>query len=282
MKNPASIILVIFILMLFTSCKFNGNINNSEIYDVGLIDSLPYSLFTLDTTDASCITSFKHCPTAKFSLPVFQTPDSSLNIFLNSEVQKMILYKTESTMFPSINAYLENYFADNSELKKQGDYDDESSAWENEKNVKVFNKKGKHLTLESDEYSFCGGAHPNSFSVFKTYDLIIKKQISARDLFINLNDTALLRIGEHYFRNDNEIADSTKLSETGFFIFGDGDDFENGPNYGKFHFNDNYALTKDGIQFLYNRYEIGPYFLGAPRFTIPYTELRYYLKITVW
>jgi hypothetical protein len=67
-----------------------------------------------------------------------------------------------------------------------------------------------------------------------------------------------------------------------YFIFGDGDNFEDSPNYGKFHFNNNFAFTKDGIEFLYNAYEIAPYAVGASGFTIPYEKIIPYLKIKIW
>ena len=86
----------------------------------------------------------------------------------------------------------------------------------------------------------------------------------------------------HLFRKQNEIADSSTLADAGYFIFGDGDNFEDGPNYGKFHFNNNMAITKDGIQFLYNAYEMAPYAAGRPSITLPYAMLQPYLKVKIW
>ena len=99
---------------------------------------------------------------------------------------------------------------------------------------------------------------------------------------MNVNDTALLRIGETYFRKENKIADTSSLDDNGFFIFGEGDDFEESDKYGKFRFNDNFAVTKNGIQFYYNSYEIGPYAVGASSFIIPYKFLQPYLKLAIW
>ena len=55
-----------------------------------------------------------------------------------------------------------------------------------------------------------------------------------------------------------------------------------GKGTGKFHFTTNFALTKDGIEFVYNTYEIGPYAVGASSLTIPYNEIVQYLKLKIW
>ncbi len=41
----------------------------------------------------------------------------------------------------------------------------------------------------------------------------------------------------------------------------------------------NFALTNDGIHFLYNPYEIGCFAIGIVQFTVPYSKLKDYLKI---
>ena len=41
---------------------------------------------------------------------------------------------------------------------------------------------------------------------------------------------------------------------------------------------DNFALTKDGLKFVYNPYEIAPYAMGQQEIVIPYSELKSLLK----
>ena len=45
-------------------------------------------------------------------------------------------------------------------------------------------------------------------------------------IYLNLSDTALLRIGQQYFKSDNNIEDTASLSGLGYFISGDGDNYE--------------------------------------------------------
>ena len=166
-------------------------------------------------------------------------------------------------------------------LKRQGDFDGESSAWYRENSVSYYAKIGKHLTLKRYLEMYEGGAHPNAYIQFSVLDLIDKKQLKITDL-LNVEDTALLRIGEQYYRKNQAIDDTIALADAGYFVFGEGEDFEDSPRYGKFHFTTNFALTKDGIEFVYNTYEIGPYAVGASSFTIPYNEVVQYLKLKIW
>jgi hypothetical protein len=266
-------ILLAGISLAFVSCKCN---RGAASYDVEGADSLPYSMYTLDTVDAGC-SNTAHCPKALIRYPLFKTPDNSLNAFLAGEINHMLLYESETTNFPDLNTYLKKYFSV-SEVMKQNDDED----WEMEKTALVIYKKRKYLTLEFSNYLFEGGAHPNSATEYKTYDLILLKEVKAADLFINLEDEGFLRLGEKYFRKDNKLDENASFADAGYFTMGEEENFDTSPRYGKFRFNDNYALTKDGIQFMYNPYEIGPYALGPSKFIIPYSELKPYLKLTLW
>jgi hypothetical protein len=280
MKNKHLLHILFLGCVFFTiSCKFNKNNANNNFNAVK--DTLSYTFFSIDTLNADCKKVFKHCPTVKISYPVFNAANKSLNDFLNNEINKMILYKSDTSTYASVTELIQSYFNDNKDMKQQGDYDDESSAWEIEKTVTVLNKTNKFITIAFTDYGYTGGAHPYGSTIYKNYDVVAKKQLKI-DEVLNVNDTALLRLGEHYFRRNNEINDTMKLSDVSFFIFGEGEDFEDGPNYGKFHFNDNFAFTKDGIEFQYNSYEMSPYAAGAPSFTIPYEKIIPFLKLTIW
>jgi len=59
----------------------------------------------------------------------------------------------------------------------------------------------------------------------------------------------------------------TKYSEAGFY-------FENDV----FKLTANFAITKEGLKFLYNPYEIAPYALGQQEIIIPYAALGELIK----
>ncbi|HNE50845.1 MAG: RsiV family protein [Chitinophagales bacterium] len=274
------ITVLLFIGLSFNACKHKAQ-SDSEKFNAVESDTLKYSLFSLDTTDAACLQKYKNCPNATVSYPIFNTPDTSLNAYLNSEVLKIVLYNTDTSSYTSPIESVESYFKENADLKKEGDYDDESSAWTNDNNVSVYHKLGQYITIKSYHQSYQGGAHPIATTNFYTFDILNKKQLKASDI-LNLSDTALLRIGQQYFKSDNNIEDTASLSGLGYFIFGDGDNYEESAAYGKFRFNDNFAITKNGIEFQYNPYEMAPYAAGAPSVTIPYNSIQPFLKIKIW
>lgn len=274
------ITVLVFIGLLFNACKQKTN-SASDKFDAITSDSLKYSLFSLDTTDAACLQKYKNCPNATVSYPIFNTPDSALNLYLNTEILKIVLYNTDSSSYSSPIQSLESYFKENADLKKDGNYDDESAAWTNDNNVSVYNKLGQFITIISYHQSYQGGAHPIATNNFYTFDIINKKQLKVTDI-LNTNDTALLRIGQHFFKSNNNLEDTASLSDLGYFIFGDGDNYEKSAAYGKFRFNNNFAITKQGIEFQYNPYEMAPYAVGAPSVTIPFSEIQPFLKIKIW
>ena len=280
-KNNFVYCLSISLIFLSVSCKPSATGNRKAEYDVLSKDTLYHNLFYIDTTDADCSAKYKYCPNAIISYPIFTTPDSALNSYLNTVILKAVLYKSDTSSYTSVNEYLSINFDEYKILKRQGDFDGESSAWYRENSVSYYAKIGKHLTLKRYLEMYEGGAHPNAYIQFSVLDLIDKKQLKITDL-LNVEDTALLRIGEQYYRKNQAIDDTIALADAGYFVFGEGEDFEDSPRYGKFHFTTNFALTKDGIEFVYNTYEIGPYAVGASSFTIPYNEVVQYLKLKIW
>lgn len=265
---------------MLIACKPTSN-SYSSTFDVGREDTLIYNIISIDTTDAACVQKYKFCPSIKISYPIFKSPDTVLNKYLNDEVMKALLhYDMDTINYTSIMDIIQRFFKENNGLKNEGDYDDASSEWTKEKSIHVSDKLGQYLTMEVYQDSYEGGAHPNSYTEYKVYDLISKKQAKASDIF-NLSDTALLRIGEHYFREQNKITNSN-LAEEGYFIFSDAPNFEDSPDYGKFRFNENFAITKDGIRFLYNAYEIAPYAVGTSNILLPFDIIQPYLKVRIW
>lgn len=261
------------------SCKFNQK-KSTSIFDAVMADSLTYELFKVDTTDASCTAVLENCPNIKIEYPIFNTKNNSLNAFLNNEISKLILSSSDTSKYDSVNEIISIYFKDSKENRNLT-IDDYSNAWRFYHEINVHAKIGNYITLEDFTEMYEGGAHPNSYIIYNVYDITNKKKININDV-LNIEDTALLRIGEHYFRKDNAINDTSTLADAMYFIFGDGEDFEDSPNYGRFHFNNNFAFSKDGIEFLYNSYEIAPYAAGAPSIVIPYSMIKPFLKITIW
>ena len=101
-----------------------------------------------------------------------------------------------------------------------------------------------------------GAAHPVSDGVYLNFDIQTGQTIKLNQI---LKPNFSFRL--------NRIAEKKFMAE-----YGSGDfvwDFVPG----QFKLNENFAITKTGLLFLFNQYEIGPYAAGAPEVFIPFREI---------
>jgi hypothetical protein len=128
--------------------------------------------------------------------------------------------------------------------------------------------KGKNIyCIEVFEYSYLGGAHPNSYRKFINFDLSNGDELKLTDL---LNDgfyQQLNIVGEEIFRQTNEIEPSKDLTEAGYW-------FDNN----KFSVNNNFTIDEYGLTFYFNNYEITAYAFGPTELFIPYDRISDLIK----
>lgn len=113
-------------------------------------------------------------------------------------------------------------------------------------------------TIVQSIYYF-GAAHPQYLIRFENFNLRTGENIELDDL---------LKTG--YESELNLVASKLFFEENG----PEGWHFEND----SFELNANFSLRSDGLLFLFNPYEVGPYSAGAPEVLIPYASVRHLLK----
>ena len=126
-----------------------------------------------------------------------------------------------------------------------------------------------YVTYTTSTYSFLGGAHGSAM----TYSVnIAKSNASVVEQVVDTTKTLamqpLLRAGVvRYLRSigDNNIT----VKNLGDYLF-----IENGvvPLPANVPY-----LAKDGVHFVYQQYEIGPYAMGMVAFTVPYSKIKPFL-----
>jgi hypothetical protein len=119
----------------------------------------------------------------------------------------------------------------------------------------------KLMLYQMDQYSFTGGAHPNSFTSYHVFDLETGYEIESEALIAD--SVALLKKVELAFRREEKLDAKTDLEEAGYFLMNN-----------QFFIPANYTFTRGGVLFYYNPYEIAAYARGPISFTIPYSELK--------
>ncbi|MEX0362627.1 MAG: RsiV family protein, partial [Allomuricauda sp.] len=114
-------------------------------------------------------------------------------------------------------------------------------------------------------YTFTGGAHGYSAVTFLNFDKIKGQETEQWELFED--EEGFVNYAETKFRIQEGIPQDANINGTGFMFEGD-----------HFHLSENLGYTQDGIQLIYNQYEIASYADGPKILTIPFAEANKYLK----
>ena len=115
-------------------------------------------------------------------------------------------------------------------------------------------------------YNYTGGAHPNSSLIYVNYDIFSRKIIKLSDLINPIMMARLTYTASTIFRKQEGLSPTESLEN--FF-------FENQ----KFSLNTNFLITKKGLLFYYNPYEIRSYAEGPMELLVPYSAISTLLKI---
>jgi predicted transcriptional regulator len=139
----------------------------------------------------------------------------------------------------------------------------ENSDWELQQHIKVLDSTNTYLCLENSKNGYTGGAHGFQFTQLSCIDPQTSQKIDLENLFNPGFAAELNTLGEKRFRLLKQLEENSDLEEAGFSFEGN-----------QFGLNDNYAITKEGIRFYFNSYEIAPYVMGPTDILIPYREIK--------
>lgn len=139
---------------------------------------------------------------------------------------------------------------------------DAMGLWEMERSVQVSFGADHLATLKYSESGYTGGAHPFSGQRYFAMDLDSGKQLTLKDLLAAGYEQGLNEAGERAFRKARNLPPAASLEEAGFW-------FANNA----FKVNTNFGVTKKGLAFIFNPYEVAPYALGPTEFTVPYGDI---------
>ncbi len=141
--------------------------------------------------------------------------------------------------------------ADN--LEKCEEY---SCVSEYELNIGTTYKDETFIEVAFQEYSFNGGAHPNSYVQYMLFERETGKILKLNDIIADNSREKLRQIGEEEFKLDLNVSSFEE------FWFEDG-----------FKLNENFSISQNGLSFIYVPYEIAAYCYGTIIFTIPFEKI---------
>ena len=192
---------------------------------------------------------------AVISYPVFK--DQSLNDFLKN---KIMATADVGRSYQSYQAYADGFIKEFEDFSlQQKEY---QQTWFLDIATKVIHQQKAYLAMQTKFVSYVGGAHPNSVFSYLNYDPISGKEILLDSLILPGSWNKLNTIAEKIFRKNEKLSATSSLKDGYFFK----DDI--------FALNQNFTITDEGLQFMYNPYEIKAYVYGTTTLVIPFSELK--------
>ncbi len=119
------------------------------------------------------------------------------------------------------------------------------------------------LCIEISASVFTGGAHPNSTITYLVLSPKTGEPVTLDSIVPTSNTNDLLTVAEKAFRKARNLKPDETYEQAGF-------QFEQN----RFVLTKNFLLSKDGLAFCYNHYEIAPYAMGITELLIPWTDLK--------
>jgi hypothetical protein len=149
------------------------------------------------------------------------------------------------------------------------DFPDATAGWSFEVSVDAVTNTETVVTLDITEFTFTGGAHPNTRRRLVSFDVATGRLLDAADLTRDVDELAA-RV-EAQLRSDRGLGPEDDLEAAGFWL----------PE-GGFSLPDNVAVVADGIHVHWDAYEIAPYAMGPIDVVVPVSELAAIAEPSYW
>ena len=138
----------------------------------------------------------------------------------------------------------------------------ENNGWESELTLTAVRADETVLCLRQTDYSWLGGAHPNTCITGITYDTQTGAELSLKDIandYDGIYEYVLERLAKEH--DPNMFFEQYEDAVKAMFYGGDAD-------YSPVH----WSLTNEGVTIWFNQYDIAPYAAGSVSVEIPFAE----------
>lgn len=231
------------------------------------LDTLFYEIQTIQKKVSNC--DEDDCTNVLVNYPYFSKNNATIINILNAQIAAILSeilggYVPDDRIKPNSDVEQMAKGIVDEYLRMKAEYPEERP-WSVEINGEVVFQNERFVSVNLAAYDYMGGVHPNSAQ--RNICLNVESgNLLSLDEIINDYDK-LVQLGEKAFREAVELEPDDDLSAAGY----------NFPD-NTFTLNENFMLTKEGINFHFNPYEIAPYVLGHTDVDISYEELEGILK----
>ncbi len=206
----------------------------------------------------------KGCPAIAITIPMAQQK-TKLGTAINNSIREEVIFLLSfddtlevTTVEEAIKSFTNGY----EELKKL--YPDENPGWEAKIDTRITYNDQDILTIKLESFLFTGGAHGYGAERFLNFD--VKKGIELENWQLFKDSRDFEKFAETKFRTQEKVPNDKPINSTGFMFDGDA-----------FYLPENIGFTEEGLELLYNQYEVASYADGPIKITLPYTVVQKYL-----
>ncbi|MER3375616.1 MAG: DUF3298 and DUF4163 domain-containing protein [Allomuricauda sp.] len=208
--------------------------------------------------------SCQNCPEITINIPHALDDTgvaTAINRSLREEVIALLSF-SENEDVGDIDQAIASFTDSYKELKTK--FPDEIG-WEAKINGEIIYEDANLVTIVVNSYTFTGGAHGYGSTSYLNFDKRKGTELENWELFDD--PEGFEKFAETKFRIQEDIPQDSNINATGFMFEGD-----------MFHLPYNVGYTQDGVQLIYNQYEVASYADGPIVLTLPYAEVNVYLK----
>lgn len=170
----------------------------------------------------------------------------------------LLAYTMESENLTDFDKIMDRFMKDYEDFKKE--IPDFPGAWYLMDSTAIVNNTTDILCVKNTMENYLGGAHGAYNVIYTNFNMKNGNVLYIKDVFVQGAENKLSKMIEAAVRKQYEVKPNEKLTEAGFFE-------------DKIYPGENFAITKDGIEFLYNQYDIAAYALGPIEVKFTYKEL---------
>ena len=252
MKTKILVPLICLYLFNIEGCS-NKNASDSGVR---------YLVKSFSKNFGGCDSLSNYCASLKLNYPLFTAADNDfIKDSLNNRIKRMILSPVFQWKSNTPDQLADSLFSDYKRIKKE--FPDSPIRYELERKTDVLLNSVEIIALEFYEFSYLGGAHPNSVKIYTNLSPRTGREISLDELLIKGYEEKLNSVGERKFREERNIKPEDDLEKAGFWF-----------KDNKFLLNRNFLVSNSGLRFFFNDYEIAPHSLGPTEIFISFEQIK--------
>lgn len=233
------------------------------------------SFKSIHVTEQVHLTADTLSPACSMSIDLnYAEGDDSVSHHINAEIVRAAFGYEALSPKTAVDSFVAHYTRDYTHdllpcYKEDKEEEKASMGWYNYYyNLKTDMRKGKegviNYIIEMNSYE--GGAHGNQVNTYLNFYTETGRLVTLDNLFVPGYESPLNEILLKSLMKQAEATSMEALQEKGYLL------------WSGMYPSKNFLLKDDGMEFLYNTYEIAPYVVGVTVLKIPYGDLTDLLK----